>query len=223
MGSGARTRDAHTASHIVAPGENVYRIGLRYGISPERLMAANGISDPRELRVGQALIIPGSDDGVALGSSALAYQRGPQTYSGPSDRRFDWPVNQFVISSGFGIRNGVMHDGIDISAPLGTPVHAAAAGEVIYAGELRGYGNVVIVRHDDRWVTIYGHNQSNQAYEGQRVARGQVIALVGESGRTTGPNLHFEVRHDNIARNPLEHLPTMEARIGPSIAREGGM
>jgi murein DD-endopeptidase MepM/ murein hydrolase activator NlpD len=107
-----------------------------------------------------------------------------------------------------------MHDGVDITAPAGTPVHAADGGVVVYAGRLRGYGNVVIIEHSDRFVTVYGHDAANLVRAGDRVARGQVIGAVGSSGRTTGPNLHFEVRHDNLAYNPLEFLPS----AGPSAA-----
>jgi lipoprotein NlpD len=134
-------------------------------------------------------------------------------------RRFSWPVPGGVLSSRFGIRNGVMHDGVDISAPAGTPVRAADLGVVIFSGRLRGYGNVVILRHDDHYVTVYAHNRINSVREGDRVGRGQIIAEVGTSGRTTGPNLHFEVRHDNLAQNPLNYLLAMPAMSGQSFAR----
>ena len=90
---------------------------------------------------------------------------------------------------------------------------------VIFSGRLRGYGNVVILRHDDHYVTVYAHNRLNSVREGDYVARGQIIAEVGTTGRTTGPNLHFEVRHDNLARNPLDYLRAMPAVGGQSFAR----
>lgn len=111
-----------------------------------------------------------------------------------------------------------MHDGIDIAAPVGTPVHAAAAGRVIYAGRIRGYGNVVIVQHADHYATVYGHNSINKVHQGQNVLRGQVISKVGTTGRTTGPNLHFEVRRDNVASNPLRYLPPLDSSIGTQLA-----
>lgn len=139
-------------------------------------------------------------------------------------RRFSWPIaDGGVLSSGFGMRHGAMHEGIDISAPSGTPVRAAGDGVVIFAGRLRGYGNVVIIRHDDHYVTIYAHNRSNYVREGEQVRRGQTVAGVGSSGRTTGANLHFEVRRDNIARNPLNYLTLAGAPpAGASFARGGG-
>ena len=134
-------------------------------------------------------------------------------------RRFSWPVPGGVMSSPFGMRNGVMHDGVDIAAPVGTPIRAADRGLVIFAGKLRGYGNVVILRHDGHFVTVYGHNLVNSVREGDRVGRGQIIAEVGRSGHTTGPNLHFEVRRDNLARNPLNYLLVAPAIGGQSFAR----
>lgn len=119
---------------------------------------------------------------------------------------FSWPVAG-TISSKFGPRGNSFHDGLDIAAPLGTPILAATNGEVIYSGALRGYGNLVILRHRDGYVTVYAHNQKNLVKEGERVRRGQVIARVGQTGRASGPHLHFEVRKDNLARNPLRYLP----------------
>jgi len=116
------------------------------------------------------------------------------------------------------MRHGVMHDGVDIAAPAGTPVHAAADGRVIYAGRFRGYGNVVIVQHANHYATVYGHNSVNEVHKGQKVFRGQVISKVGTTGRTTGPNLHFEVRRDNVASNPLNYLPPPDSSIGTRFA-----
>ena len=117
-----------------------------------------------------------------------------------------WPVDGQVTSK-FGPRGASFHDGLDIASPLGTPILAAASGEVIYNGALRGYGNIVIVRHRDGYVTVYAHTQKNLVQEGESVRRGQAIARVGQTGRASGPHVHFEVRKDNLARNPLRYLP----------------
>jgi murein DD-endopeptidase MepM/ murein hydrolase activator NlpD len=111
------------------------------------------------------------------------------------------------LSSRFGPRNGRFHDGIDIAAPHGTPVMAAADGQVILSDVLRGYGKVVIVRHAGGYVTVYAHNAANHVAEGRVVRRGERVATVGQSGRVTGASLHFEVRKDNLARDPLRYLP----------------
>jgi lipoprotein NlpD len=117
--------------------------------------------------------------------------------------RFDWPIAHGTLSSRFGLRHGAMHQGIDISAPVGTPVMAAASGRVIFCGRMRGYGRMVIIQHDNHYVTVYAHDSINFVREGQTVSRGQLIGEVGRSGHTTGANLHFEVRRNNIAINPL--------------------
>ncbi len=206
-------------THTVVAGETVYRIAQQYGVSVGQLMTANGLSDPRDLRVGQVLIIPGGSGAVPLArSDGTGYP-----YRGLRDsRQFEWPVGHGVVSSGFGIRNGAMHDGVDISAPEGTPVRAADAGEVIFSGNLHGYGNTVIVRHDSHYATVYGHNEVNLVHEGDRVARGQTIAELGATGRATGANLHFEVRRDNVARNPLAYLPEPAPQDAITFAAGGG-
>ena len=117
-----------------------------------------------------------------------------------------WPATGSVSSS-FGPRGNAHHDGIDIAAPEGTPIRAALEGTVAYVGSLRGYGKVVILAHDGGLTTVYAHNSKNLVDSGARVRRGAVIASVGQTGRTTGPNLHFEVRKDNRARDPLVFLP----------------
>ncbi len=206
-------------THVVVAGETVYHIANEYGVSVGRLMTANGLSDPRELRVGQVLTIPGAYRAASIGTASS----GVHPYTGErASRQFQWPVSQGVVSSGFGIRNGAMHDGVDIAAPAGTPVFAADSGVVIFSGTLHGYGNTVIIRHDDDYATVYGHNQRNLVGEGVRVARGQEIGEIGRSGRTTGANLHFEVRRDNVARDPLAYLPEPESAGGISFAAAGG-
>lgn len=119
-----------------------------------------------------------------------------------------WPAKG-VLTSGFGRRWGRMHKGIDIAAPVGTPIFAAASGEVISAGwNSGGYGNLVKIRHPDGSVTYYGHNSRVLVREGQMVAQGEQISEMGSTGRSTGPHLHFEVRPDGTgAVNPIAFLP----------------
>ena len=93
---------------------------------------------------------------------------------------------------------------------------------MIFSGTLHGYGNTVIIRHNDEYATVYGHNSRNLVSEGAHVARGQQIGEIGRSGRTTGANLHFEVRRDNVAENPLAYLPEPETSDGISFAAAGG-
>jgi murein DD-endopeptidase MepM/ murein hydrolase activator NlpD len=119
--------------------------------------------------------------------------------------RLSWPVSG-PVTSGFGMRWGHMHEGIDIGVGQGTPVHAAAAGTVIYAGWMEGYGNLVVIDHGNGLSTAYAHNSSLASSVGQRVAGGQVVAYSGSTGHSTGPHVHFEVRVNGTAVDPLGYL-----------------
>lgn len=120
---------------------------------------------------------------------------------------FIWPVQGRVLS-GFGPKpGGLVNDGINIAAPLGTPVRASQDGTIAYAGnELRGYGNLLLVRHDNGWVTAYAHNSELLVGRGDRVRRGQVIARVGSSGSVGEPQLHFEIRQGTRSVDPTRYL-----------------
>ena len=108
-----------------------------------------------------------------------------------ASRQFAWPVWSGTVTSGFGIRHGTMHDGVDIAAPLGTAVRAADSGTVVFVGKLNGYGNTVIIRHSDNYVTVYGHNSRMLVSEGTSVARGQTIAEVGDQRTDHRPQSPF--------------------------------
>ena len=122
-----------------------------------------------------------------------------------------WPAKG-PVTSGFGGRGGQSHRGIDISGRYGTAVRAAAAGTVVFSERKRGYGRVVILKHADGSETVYAHNQDNFVLEGADVRQGQVIADMGSTGNSTGPHLHFEVRVDDRAVDPLACLPVRTTR-----------
>lgn len=117
-----------------------------------------------------------------------------------------WPVSG-PVTSGFGWRWGRMHNGIDIGLPTGTPIKAAAAGEVFFSGEMGGYGKVVLIDHFNGLVTLYAHQSELGSVEGQDVAQGEVIGYVGSTGHSTGPHLHFETRVDGVPKDPMQFLP----------------
>jgi lipoprotein NlpD len=205
----------------VRPREPLSATDLRYGISSHMRVHYHALPNPDKLEISQGLRIPPSQrrrnvsveaSGARAVSLALPEPRPPLRPRLP-DRDwsrgsplFAWPVDGEVTSR-FGPRHGRFHDGIDIAAPQGTPVFAAAEGQVIFSDVLRGYGKVVIVRHAGGYLTLYAHNAANQVQEGQSVRRGTRVATVGQSGHVTGANLHFEVRKDNRARDPLRYLP----------------
>ena len=126
--------------------------------------------------------------------------------AGSRRQGFTWPVRG-KITARFEPRHDSLNDGIDIAAPPGTPVRATLAGQVIYSDRLRGYGNLIILRHRGGYASVYAHNRRNLVKQGQKVTRRQVIAEVGDTGRVTTPHLHFEIRRNNVARDPLSYLP----------------
>jgi murein DD-endopeptidase MepM/ murein hydrolase activator NlpD len=142
---------------------------------------------------------------ATLAAKIQAAQAAAGTGGGLSAAGFIWPVLG-PVTSPFGWRWGRMHEGIDIGAPSGTPIRAAAAGTVIYAGWLGGYGNLTVIDHGGGVATAYGHQSSLAAGNGAFVAQGQVIGYVGSTGHSTGPHLHFEVRVNGVPQDPLGYL-----------------
>jgi murein DD-endopeptidase MepM/ murein hydrolase activator NlpD len=145
----------------------------------------------------------------------------PEQYAGS----LRWPLDAYIVSSEFGERWGKTHKGMDMAADVGEPVYAIAAGEVIYAGDgLRGYGNVVILRHDRKTTSLYAHNSELKVKQGDQVTQGTLIALLGSTGHSTGPHVHFEIRDGDTAVNPrtvlpkskLAQLPARSAHAAPS-------
>lgn len=199
--------------YTVKQGENLFRIGLAYGVPYRDLAQYNGIADPHKIEIGQIVVIPGATRELPVQIITPVRSRAdrpptPEIPVAPVGRAaFLWPVEGGSLSSRFGPRGETHHDGIDIQAPEGTPVRAVRAGRVLYSDGLRGYGNIVIVEHDDGYASVYGHNRVNLVAVGDAVTQGQVLAEVGQSGDATSPQLHFEVRKDNVARNPLFFLP----------------
>ena len=194
--------------HVVERHQTLYRICKTYGVDMKEVAFFNGITDPSKIRTGQRVFIPGAkkvlkveiviDDVVTKPDEGgkLAYKK----------LDFIWPLNG-KLSDGFEVAENKRHQGIDISSPLGTPVKAANAGAVIYSGStIKGYGNLIILRHSEEFVTVYAHNHINLVEEGMWVERGQTIGRVGQTGRASGPHLHFEIRRNNKAVDPLLFL-----------------
>ena len=193
--------------HVLRPGENLYRLSRYYGVSVEDIVSANHIRDVSDIPVGTPIVIPGAAHEPPQASLAAYEPSGP---GGPAARAagldFAWPLHG-TLSSRFGWRSGNQHEGIDISARRGSPVHAAEAGRVIYSGWLGSYGRIVIVKHTGAWSTVYAHNSRNLVEKGDFVERGDVIAEVGASGNASGPHVHFEVRRDRVPEDPMAYLP----------------
>tara|TARA_B100000676_G_C18083059_1_gene852735 strand:+ start:2892 stop:3854 length:963 start_codon:yes stop_codon:yes gene_type:complete len=204
----------------VESGDTLYGLARRLNVTPRSLIETNGLESPYDLLIGQQLTIPGTDvaapeaveDDVASDEVVAASVPEPVVteIAEPEARAeldFAWPVDGAVIST-FGPKaDGLHNDGINIAAPAGTPVRASEDGVVAYAGdELRGYGNLVLVRHANGWVTAYAHNAQNFVSRGQTVLRGDTIASVGASGDVDSPQSHFELRRGTDAVDPRPYL-----------------
>jgi len=185
--------------HIVAPGETISDLAERYQVSMEALIDANLDINPDCLEVGECLRIPESDL-EWLEKSTFEPSRGVSQRN-----TLSWPVTG-RITCPFGSRKSGFHHGIDIAADMGDSIHAAAAGTVSWAGYMSVYGRTVIIDHPDGKQTLYAHAKKIYVEKGEKVSRGEVISLVGISGVTTGPHLHFEVRVNKKARDPMNYL-----------------
>jgi murein DD-endopeptidase MepM/ murein hydrolase activator NlpD len=140
-----------------------------------------------------------------MDAAEAAKGSGPAAGSGKG--AFVWPVQGKVIGAFGSSKDGLKNDGINIAAPSGAPVVAAADGTVAYAGnELRGFGNMVLIRHDGGYVTAYAHNASLLVKKGDKVKRGQTIARVGQTGAVFGPQVHFEIRKGTQPVDPMSFL-----------------
>jgi murein DD-endopeptidase MepM/ murein hydrolase activator NlpD len=214
----SRAARATAAAHVVRPGDTLYSISRATGVGVADLARANRLKAPYALNVGQTLAIPGA------ASTSLAASPIPATgdvadiarnvsYGAEPEKpktMFDWPVQGAIIGT-FGLSSaGKRNDGVNIAAPVGTPVRAAADGEVVYRGsELEGYGNLLLVKHTDGFVTAYAHNDAMLVKKGDRVKKGQVIAKVGQTGAASEPQLHFEVRQNLKAIDPIALLGSL--------------
>lgn len=185
--------------YVVRSGENLSVIAQKFGLSAADLAEYNSISDPNRIQAGQLLTIP---------TSARAVPAVSRTKSPP---KFIWPVSG-RISSPYGWRNHPItnirhfHGGIDIAAPEGTIVRAAASGRVIQAEWMGDYGYGVVIDHGGGYTTWYGHNSQLLVRKGDLVNTNQPIARVGSTGVSTGPHLDFRIKYHNETVNPLDFL-----------------
>jgi len=190
--------------YVVAPGETLALIAQAAGVPAEDILEINGLERADEVKPGMLLFV-------------LAGRPPESPAEDPNAPRpaLRWPLGTVtvVVGSPFGARWGKPHEGIDLPAPIGTPVFAAADGRVVYAGSgVRGYGNLVVIKHAGDLLTAYAHNSVLIVSQGQPVRAGDRIALVGQSGHATGPHLHFEVRSGQIPRDPMSFLPPLASQ-----------
>jgi murein DD-endopeptidase MepM/ murein hydrolase activator NlpD len=194
--------------HVVAQGETSASIARQAGIPLEDLLEINGLKKNETLEPGRPVFVLAPPKPSAAGTPTVTPPTPAPTASNAPLR---WPVAAPRLSSMFGKRWGKDHEGIDMAAPTGTPVYAAAGGTVIYSGDqVRGYGNMVVLQHPDGLVTVYAHNSLLLVRTGTSVVVGQEIARVGDTGRSTAPHLHFEVRRGENPQDPMQFLPPLK-------------
>jgi murein DD-endopeptidase MepM/ murein hydrolase activator NlpD len=196
--------------HVVAEGDTLTQIARRYKVQPEAIVAyqPNGLKGLNEpLPVGKVLIIPGGEK-PWVAPYVSAYSGPVPKTAGRGTGRFVWPATGRITSLFGSMRGRSRHTGLDIAAWTGSPVLASDSGYVAFAGwDRTGYGNLVVINHGNGYVTYYAHLSKIFVRRGDSVAKGQRIGAVGCTGNCTGPHLHFEVRENNVARNPLGFLP----------------
>ncbi len=202
---GDRVQLPRPKSYTVKKGDTLYSISRRQRADVASLARVNRLSAPYTIQVGEQLLVPGGDikSRAPISKPSKAAQSIAKAQTPRRAGRFLTPVNGRVISN-FGPKAGGLHnDGINIAAPVGTPIKAAENGVVVYAGnELRGYGNLLLVRHSGGWVSAYAHTSKFRVAAGDKVRQGQIIAEVGSSGNVERPQLHFELRKGTRAVNP---------------------
>lgn len=231
----ATTHAAAGVTHVVAPGETLLGISQRYKKSVREVATANQLKYDQPLKIGDKLVIPGATAAKTTGTPVAATPaQKPQTVAqAPQPQQtsvrvhtpaaesleqtasangaapqFRWPVRGRVISSFGPMTNGQQNDGINLAVPEGTAVRAAEDGVVAYSGnELKGYGNLVLVRHSNGFVTAYAHASELMVKKGDTVRRGQVIARSGATGTVPAPQLHFEIRKGSVPVDPMQFLP----------------
>lgn len=246
--------DDEGAFHIVGKGETLRHICDVYGLDFAKVAQINKVNPPYAISEGDTVFLPAqalladadpvsgkrelaSGDCSARSTSRHAVANAIRGKRDPSVPKLKFPVPQGTLTSPFGYRWGRFHKGVDIAAAIGNPVLACANGRVIFVGSrkrFRRYGNTVLVDHGKGVYTYYAHLNEILVKKGQAVRSGQRIARVGNTGRSTGPHLHLEVRVANKMYNPMAYFPPQElagtrlaskrfnhAPMGPVRARWG--
>ena len=228
-------------THVVRRGESVSRLATRYRVSGQSIVTANHLPTADAIRMGQRLQIPGCQVAVARqtaepevsspsgATNELVARVGPRRIptrlflAVPEFDRdgvnFQWPIDG-PVASAFGRRHRGWHAGIDIQADMGTLIRAAAKGTVIVNGFERYYGNMVKIEHPGGFTSLYAHNSENLVEVGDVVEAGAVIATVGRTGLASAYHLHFEIRHEGMAYNPMHLLEGRDASVfagAPSV------
>ena len=209
--------------HPVRQGDTLDSISRRYRVSKADLITRNALEPPYSLRPGMEIAIPRKLDYSSLDASAFKSSGASGSGIGRKAVKpktpirdvkfsetasdFTWPVNGSIVER-FGVAaKGVHNDGVNIAATPGAPVRASLGGEVAFVGSgLKSFGNLVLIKHQDGWITAYAHLGEVSVKEGQSIKKGTVIGAVGQSGKVDSPQLHFELRKSRQPVNPEDYL-----------------
>ena len=196
--------------HTVVHGDSVYTISRDYNMNMDKLIRLNNLKKPYSIYTGQKLRIGKTSSSVTRSQRSEKSKQFPKKIAirnVKSSGKFMWPLRGKIISTFGAKKGGLYNDGINIEAAKGTAVKAADNGVVAYVGnELKGYGNLIIIKHSSKWITAYAHLSSLSVKRGQKVKKGDVIAAVGSTGNVDSPQLYFGLRKGRDALDPQKHI-----------------
>ena len=209
--------------YVVKRGDSLSVIAAKTNSDMYAIARLNGLKAPYTININQRLALPDANrarpvsiptaEAAAPKRTSLSTKAQPkqQAVAAPPARSgegFLWPLRGKIVSTYGGKSQGLKNDGINIAAPRGSHVMAAENGVVAYAGnELRGFGNLLLLKHTGGWITAYAHNETLLVKRGDKIKKGQTIAKVGSSGSVQVPQLHFELRKGKVAIDPIKYLP----------------
>ena len=184
--------------HEVIKGQTLWHISKIYEVDLRKIINTNRLPDASKIEVGQLIFVPDAREEVT----------GPVCIKSAKFENFIWPVKGRVVSYFGSMKKMARNNGIDIETRDGVGIVASRSGKVTYTNDnMKGYGKTIIIDHLDGFQTVYAHNAKNLVRVEEHVARGQVIAKAGKTGRADEPTLHFEIRKEHKSQNPFYYLP----------------
>ena len=200
--------------HIVKKGHTLYDIANCYEVSISDIMKINQLKNNDKIYLGDKLFIPLNDNINQVNCNNIKKVTSTKEVNKTSEKKknnkysYMWPVKGKIISKFGLLAKGLRNDGINISADIGNPVLAIESGKIVYAGnEIQAFGNLILIKHYNDKTSAYAHLDKINVKKGESVNKGQIIALVGNSGKVSIPQLHFEIRDKDGPLDPLKYLP----------------
>ncbi|MDD2840165.1 MAG: M23 family metallopeptidase, partial [Rickettsiales bacterium] len=194
--------------YVVQAGDNLISIAAKNNMTTAEIADLNNLKKPYPIRIGQKLkisknvVVVRSADNKNVETTTVK----TETVS-KNDNSFLWPVKGDILSNFGNKANGLYNDGINIASSNGSEFRATKSGVIAYVGnELRGYGTIILIKHDSNWISAYAHCSSVKVARGDKVERGQVIGTVGQTGNVDKPQLYFSLRNGREAVDPLKYL-----------------